>query len=112
MDGQPDDQRTRQLRVALAQVDTGVGDLDGNAGLVTRWARRAQDAGAHLVLFPEMWSTGYALPIDTSFAVPVDGPWVEGFRDIAAELGTTTERVSDEKYKAIRKLRTHLGVDA
>jgi DNA-binding CsgD family transcriptional regulator len=32
--------------------------------------------------------------------------------DIAAELGTTTERVSDEKYKAIRKLRTHLGVDA
>ncbi len=31
--------------------------------------------------------------------------------DIAAELGTTTERVSDEKYKAIRKLRVHLGVD-
>jgi RNA polymerase sigma factor (sigma-70 family) len=30
--------------------------------------------------------------------------------EIAAELGTTTERVSDEKYKAIRKLRTHLGV--
>lgn len=32
--------------------------------------------------------------------------------DIAAELGTTTERVSDEKYKAIRKLRVQLGVDA
>ena len=31
--------------------------------------------------------------------------------DIAAELETTPERVSDEKYKAIRKLRTHLGVD-
>jgi DNA-binding CsgD family transcriptional regulator len=31
--------------------------------------------------------------------------------DIAAELGTTTERVSDEKYKAIRKLRVQLGVD-
>jgi DNA-binding CsgD family transcriptional regulator len=32
--------------------------------------------------------------------------------DIAAELRTTPERVSDEKYKAIQKLRTHLGVDA
>jgi RNA polymerase sigma factor (sigma-70 family) len=31
--------------------------------------------------------------------------------EIAAELGTTAERVSDEKYKAIRKLRTHFGVE-
>ena len=32
--------------------------------------------------------------------------------EIATALNTTPERVSDEKYKAIRKLRTHLGVDA
>jgi RNA polymerase sigma factor (sigma-70 family) len=32
--------------------------------------------------------------------------------EIAAELDTTPERVSDEKYKAIRKLRHHLRVDA
>ena len=32
--------------------------------------------------------------------------------DIAVELGTTAQRVSDEKYKAIRKLREKLGVDA
>lgn len=31
--------------------------------------------------------------------------------EIAAELGTSEARVSDEKYKAIRKLRTHLGVE-
>ena len=30
--------------------------------------------------------------------------------EIATELGTTVERVSDEKYKAIRKLRAHFGV--
>ena len=35
-----------------------------------------------------------------------------GVPDIAVELGTTTQRVSDEKYKAIRKLREKLGVDA
>ena len=30
--------------------------------------------------------------------------------EIANELGTTPERISDEKYKAIRKLRAHFGV--
>lgn len=30
--------------------------------------------------------------------------------DVADELGTTAERVSDEKYKAVRKLRAHLAV--
>jgi hypothetical protein len=29
-------------------------------------------------------------------------------QDISEELATAPERVSDEKYKAIRKLRTHL----
>ena len=48
-----------QLRVALAQVDTTVGDLDGNVALVREWSRRAADAGAHLVAFPEMMLTGY-----------------------------------------------------
>jgi NAD+ synthase (glutamine-hydrolysing) len=48
-----------QLRIALAQIDTVVGDLDGNAALVLSWSLRAQEAGAHLVAFPEMTLTGY-----------------------------------------------------
>jgi len=48
-----------QLRVALAQVDVTVGDLDGNTDVVRTWSRRAADAGAHLVAFPEMALTGY-----------------------------------------------------
>lgn len=31
--------------------------------------------------------------------------------EIALELGTTAERISDEKYKAIRKLRNYFGVE-
>ncbi|WP_249522379.1 NAD+ synthase [Modestobacter marinus] len=58
-----DQQRTaesvRQLRVALAQVDTRVGDLAGNAELVLDWTRRAAGRDAHLVVFPEMTLTGY-----------------------------------------------------
>ncbi|GAA2717639.1 NAD+ synthase [Micromonospora olivasterospora] len=47
------------LRLALSQVNPTVGDLAGNADLVRRWTRRAADAGAQLVLFPEMMLTGY-----------------------------------------------------
>ncbi|WP_322763143.1 nitrilase-related carbon-nitrogen hydrolase, partial [Frankia sp. Cr2] len=48
-----------QLRVALAQVNTVVGDLEANADLVSGWAKRAAHRGAHLVAFPEMTLTGY-----------------------------------------------------
>ncbi len=47
------------LRIALAQVNPTVGDLDGNADLVVEWTRRAASAGACLVVFPEMMITGY-----------------------------------------------------
>jgi NAD+ synthase (glutamine-hydrolysing) len=48
-----------QLRIALAQVNATVGDLTGNAGLLLDWTRRAADAGARIVVFPEMMLTGY-----------------------------------------------------
>jgi NAD+ synthase (glutamine-hydrolysing) len=57
-DGAVNDQH-RQLRVGLAQVDTRVGDLSGNAELVRTWAAKAAASGAHLVVFPEMTLTGY-----------------------------------------------------
>jgi len=47
------------LRIALAQVDPTVGDLAGNVALVRGWTRKAAEAGAHLVAFPEMVLTGY-----------------------------------------------------
>jgi NAD+ synthase (glutamine-hydrolysing) len=48
-----------QLRVALAQINPVVGDLDGNAAQVLRWSRRAADQGANVIAFPEMALTGY-----------------------------------------------------
>jgi NAD+ synthase (glutamine-hydrolysing) len=48
-----------QLRVALAQADPTVGDLRGNSELVLRFAKEAAAEGAHLVVFPEMFLTGY-----------------------------------------------------
>jgi NAD+ synthase (glutamine-hydrolysing) len=51
----------RGLRIALAQVNPCVGDIAGNAGLVREWSRRAADAGADLVAFPEMVVVGYPI---------------------------------------------------
>jgi NAD+ synthase (glutamine-hydrolysing) len=48
-----------QLRLALAQVDAVLGDLEGNARTVREWTARAADDGAQLVAFPEMVLTGY-----------------------------------------------------
>ncbi|MEV4602275.1 NAD+ synthase [Amycolatopsis sp. NPDC049253] len=48
-----------QLRIALAQVNPTVGDIDGNTALTVEWTRRAAEAGAHVVVFPEMSQTGY-----------------------------------------------------
>ncbi len=50
-----------QLRVALAQVDPTVGDIEGNCEVVVDAARRADAAGAHLIALPEMMVTGYPI---------------------------------------------------
>jgi NAD+ synthase (glutamine-hydrolysing) len=48
-----------QLRVGLAQIDTTVGDLQGNSDLVSQWVAHARESGCHAVVFPEMTLTGY-----------------------------------------------------
>jgi NAD+ synthase (glutamine-hydrolysing) len=47
------------LRLALAQVNTVVGDLDGNRARILASLADARTAGADLVLFPELATTGY-----------------------------------------------------
>lgn len=47
------------MRIALGQINTTVGDLSGNAALMLRTARRAAEAGADVVVFPELSLLGY-----------------------------------------------------
>ena len=49
----------RTLRVALAQIDTTVGDLAGNTAKIVDWIGRARDLGADIVALPELAVTGY-----------------------------------------------------
>ncbi|MEU9316674.1 NAD+ synthase [Streptomyces sp. NPDC048295] len=48
-----------QLRLALNQIDSTVGDLSGNSEAIVHWTRHSAEQGAHLVAFPEMVLTGY-----------------------------------------------------
>jgi NAD+ synthase (glutamine-hydrolysing) len=47
------------MRVALAQIDPTVGDIDGNAAKVAEWIGLARDQGAELTIFPELCVSGY-----------------------------------------------------
>ena len=50
-----------RFTIALAQCNPTVGDLDGNSALIEQLWREAAEAGADLVVFPELALTGYPL---------------------------------------------------
>ena len=75
-----------RLRIALAQVNATVGDLEGNAGLIAEWSRRAADVGARVAVFPEMMLTGYPVEDLALRASFVDAS-VAALHDLAERLG-------------------------
>jgi NAD+ synthase (glutamine-hydrolysing) len=77
-----------RLRIALAQTNSTVGDLDGNAAQVAGWTLRAAEHGAALVVFPEMMLTGYPVEDLALRASFVDA-------SIAALAGTARRLAAD-----------------
>jgi NAD+ synthase (glutamine-hydrolysing) len=51
--------RVTVLRVALAQLNQTVGDLDGNMQRLSAAYDRAESAGCDIVAFPELSTVGY-----------------------------------------------------
>ncbi|MFG2768843.1 NAD+ synthase [Streptomyces sp. NPDC048350] len=70
-----------QLRLALNQIDSTVGDLAGNAEAIVHWTRHSAEQGAHLVAFPEMVLTGY--PVED---LALRSSFVEASRDALRAL--------------------------
>src|SRR5579875_3553004 len=47
------------MRIAIAQINNTIGDLEANAAKILEFAQRAQELGAEVVAFPELALTGY-----------------------------------------------------
>jgi N-carbamoylputrescine amidase len=78
----------QDTKVALVVQNAPVGELEGNLATTRHWARRAADAGARLVCFPELNLTGYChVERAHDLAQPLNGPLAHALRALAAETG-------------------------
>jgi NAD+ synthase (glutamine-hydrolysing) len=83
----------KTLRVGLAQINTTVGDLEGNVRKVIEYVERARELGVDIVSFPELTVTGYPpedLLLRAAFVkdnVEALHSMVEGCRGITAVVG-------------------------
>src|SRR5207244_12097717 len=93
-----------QLRLAMAQINVVVGDVEGNAQKIIEWVDRARDADADIVTFPELALSGYPPEdlllkpqfIDANLAALEKV--VSGTRDMTAIIGFVDRK--DDIYNA------------
>ena len=76
-----------QIRVALAQINPKVGDLEANANLVREYANKTTAAGAQIVLFPEMVLTGYPVE-DLALRKTFRNASINAVQKLAAEIAS------------------------
>ena len=91
------------VRVAIAQCAPALGAVKRNVEMHRTWIARARDAGATLVVFPELSLTGYyvkdlAADLACSPDDPVLAPLAEASRDLDVSAGFI-ERSPDAKLR-------------
>jgi predicted amidohydrolase len=91
-----------RLSVALAQIDPALGDRGRNLERHREWVKRAADAGARLLVFPELSLTGYFLKdLVPESAIRLDSKEMRDLAALSSELdivlGTVIES-PDHRY--------------
>jgi NAD+ synthase (glutamine-hydrolysing) len=91
-----------RLSVALAQIDPALGDRGRNLERHREWVKRATDAGAKLLVFPELSLTGYFLKdLVPESAIQLDSKEMRDLAELSTELdvvlGTVIES-ADHRY--------------
>jgi len=87
------------LRVGLAQIDSRLGDLDGNFERHERGITDARDRGVELLLFPELSLTGYRLLHLTPLVAinPYRSPAIARLARAAAEMSVVVGLVEEDE---------------
>ena len=93
-----------QIRIALAQINPTLGDLAANADLISKYARDAANAGAVIVVYPEMIVTGYPVE-DLATRTSFRAASINAVSNIA-------KRISDEGNGDLTLLVGYLGESA
>ena len=97
------------IRLAMAQLDVVVGDLERNARKIVEWIGRAAGEGADVVAFPELALTGYP-PEDLLLKPGFIDANLDALREIARAAAGITAIVgfvdrADDIYNAAAVLR-------
>jgi len=79
--------RASPLRVAIAQIDPALGDVESNLALHRDWIERARAEGTSLLVFPELSLTGYALrDMAAGVTLPAKGGPLEALAKSAGDM--------------------------
>ena len=102
------------MRIALAQIQSGT-EPSANLGLVEDYTRRAADAGARLVLFPEATMCRFGVPL-APIAEPLDGSWASACARSPSARASSSWRACSSPPTTARVTNTLIaagpGVDA
>jgi omega-amidase len=93
------------MKIAVAQISCSLGDGEANLSKVRGFSARAKEAGAELIVFPEMTDTGYSMPVIQKHANHWKTGFVVGVQEIANELSLAivsgvSERDGDSIYNS------------
>jgi len=74
------------MKVAVAQISCSLGDPEANLLKVRDFSSRAKEAGAELIVFPEMTDTGYVMAVIRKHAALWTNGFVPGVQEIAKRI--------------------------
>jgi omega-amidase len=92
-----------EFTLSLGQMDIQFGDPVANFQTITRMTEEAKQRGSDLILFPELWSTGYDLTQASRHASRLDSGLFTEISALARRvgihiLGSTLSLLDEDKY--------------
>jgi predicted amidohydrolase len=86
-----------RLRVGLAQVDVSLGDRERNLARHREWVERGVEAGAELLVFPELSLTGYFLKdLVPDLAITLESDEVRQLKELSRDCDLVVGAVLEE----------------